>query len=279
MRVHRTRHGVVVERDNGDRFSLAALHWDALFQSDAAHATILTALESAAPFSDDLEPLAPVASQEIWAAGVTWSRSRTARMEESEASGGSDFYDKVYDAERPELFLKATPHRVVGPGQPMLLRSDSKWIVPEPELTLAVSSEGRIFGYTIGNDLSCRDIEGDNPLYLPQAKVFDACAAVGPGLVIRDEPLPQDTTIHMTIRRDGADAFVGDAPISRMKRTPEDLVQWLCRHNSFPAGCLLMTGTGIVPPDDFCLQPLDEVIIAIDGLGELVNVMAAAPSG
>jgi len=278
MRVHRTSQGTVVEIDDGGRFRLTALDWDTLFRSDSPRTTILAAVESADPFDGDLEPLAPVVSQEVWAAGVTWSRSRKARMEESEASGGSDFYDKVYDAERPELFLKATPHRVVGTGHPMLLRSDSRWIVPEPELTVAVSNDGRIFGYTIGNDLSCRDIEGENPLYLPQAKVFDACAAVGPALVMRDEPLPADTVIHMAIRRNDADVFAGEAPISRMKRTPDELVRWLCRHNSFPAGCLLMTGTGIVPPDDFCLQPFDKVTIAIDGLGELVNVMTAAPA-
>lgn len=276
MRVYRTHHGVVAELDDGSRYRFTTLEWDNLFRTDDPEDTLLRGLASSEPLGDvEPEPLAPISTQEVWAAGVTWSRSRTARMEESRSAGGSDFYDRVYDAERPELFLKATPHRVVGPGQPMLLRSDSEWIVPEPELTVAISSAGRIFGYTIGNDLSCRDIEGENPLYLPQAKVFDACASLGPALVIHDGPLPPDTTIRMTIGRAGAEVFSGEAPISRMKRTPDDLVRWLCRHTSFPAGCLLMTGTGIVPPDGFSLEDGDEVRIAIDGLGELVNRMVA----
>ncbi len=278
LRVHGAADGLVARDGEGPNHLLRALSWDAVFRAADPAALIRDGLRSGEPLEDPGDPitLPPLESQEVWAAGVTWERSRTARMEESAQAGGSNFYDLVYEADRPELFLKATPHRVVGHGQPMTLRSDSRWIVPEPELTVAVTAEGRIFGYTIGNDLSCRDIEGANPLYLPQAKVFAACAAVGPGLVIRDEPLPRESVIHMEIHRDGAAVFQGEAPLSRLKRSPEDLVSWLYRHNRFPDGCLLMTGTGIVPPDEFCLKDADEVRIAIDGIGELRNPMGGA---
>ncbi|MFP6678098.1 MAG: fumarylacetoacetate hydrolase family protein, partial [Pirellulaceae bacterium] len=227
---------------------------------------------SAEPFDDVLEPLAPIVSQEVWAAGVTWSRSRTARMEESQSAGGSDFYDKVYDAERPELFLKATPHRVVGTGRPMFLRSDSKWIVPEPELTVAVSSTGRIFGYTIGNDLSCRDIEGENPLYLPQAKVYNQCCGLGPWVTLASSFPPRDEVgIHISIRRDNQVIFSGATGLDQMARSLEDLIQWLGRDNDFPHGVFLLTGTGIVPENDFTLLPADVVDITIDGIGTLSN--------
>jgi 2-dehydro-3-deoxy-D-arabinonate dehydratase len=215
--------------------------------------------------------LPPVGTQEVWAAGVTYLRSRTARMEESATAGGSDFYDKVYQAHRPELFFKATPHRVVGHRQPMRLRQDSAWNVPEPELTLAFNSRGELLGYTIGNDLSSRDIEGENPLYLPQAKVFDTCAALGPGLLLSTEYPPRETTIRMTIRRGNTDAFAGETQLAKMKQTFENLREHLFRHNSFPAGCYLMTGTGIVPDDSFTLQPRDEIAITIDAVGTLVN--------
>jgi len=218
-------------------------------------------------------PLAPLVDQEVWAAGVTYWRSRMARAEESADSGGGDFYDRVYDAERPELFLKATAHRVVGTGEPMHLRSDSRWIVPEPELVLVVARCGTITGFTIGNDLSCRDIEGANPLYLPQAKTFDRCAAVGPGILVSRSLPPPDTTIRLVIRRHARTICDDSTTLSRMKRTPEELVSWLVRDNSFPSGCLLMTGTGIVPPTDLCLQAGDRVEISIDGIGRLCNRM------
>ena len=215
--------------------------------------------------------LAPVVSQEVWAAGVTYFRSRTARMEESEQAGGSSFYDRVYHADRPELFMKATPHRVRGPGQPLHLRRDSKWIVPEPELTLVVTRGGKLIGYTVGNDLSCRDIEGENPLYLPQAKTFDACAGLGPGIFVSSEPLPGETTIEIEILRAGEAVFAGDTTVSQMKKTVPALIEYLYRDNSFPHGALLMTGTGIVPPDNFSLQPGDETRISIGSIGTLVN--------
>ncbi len=225
--------------------------------------------ETEAPATEELLP--PISKQEVWAAGVTYFRSRTARMEESSDAGGSDFYDRVYKADRPELFFKATPHRVVGHGQEMKLRSDSKWIVPEPELTLMVSSGGQIAGYTIGNDLSCRDIEGENPLYLPQAKTFDACASIGPAVYITDEPLPETTKIKLKIVRAEKAVFEGETDLSQLKKKPDHLVKYLFSEASFPDGCFLMTGTGIVPPDDFSLKPGDEMHITIEPIGTLIN--------
>lgn len=218
--------------------------------------------------------LPPIGAQEVWAAGVTYLRSCNARMDESSTSGGSDFYDKIYKARRPELFFKATPHRVVGHDQTMKLRKDSHWNVPEPELTLAFTNRGDLLGYTIGNDLSSRDIEGENPLYLPQAKVFETCAALGPGLLLADSYPPPETSIHLAIRRGGADVFIGETRIANMKQTFENLQEHLFRHDSFPKGCYLMTGTGIVPPNDFTLQPADKVSITIDNVGTLTNVMS-----
>jgi 2-dehydro-3-deoxy-D-arabinonate dehydratase len=202
---------------------------------------------------------------------VTYLRSKTARMEESADAGGATFYDKVYDADRPELFFKSTPHRVVAPGAPVRIRVDSQWNVPEPELTLAINTHGAIFGYTVGNDMSSRDIEGENPLYLPQAKVYAGSAAIGPCLVI-DSALPgSDTVIALEIYRRGARVFEGSTTVGRIKRPLDSLAAWLFRENSFPHGCYLMTGTGIVPPDSFTLQSGDEVRITIQPVGTLIN--------
>jgi 2-dehydro-3-deoxy-D-arabinonate dehydratase len=236
----------------------------------------LSAAKSAQPrdLLSDGVILPPIGSQEVWAAGVTYLRSRTARMEESATAGGSDFYDRVYNAQRPELFFKATPHRVVGDGQTMRLRKDSRWNVPEPELTLAFSNRGELLGYCIGNDLSSRDIEGENPLYLPQAKVFDTGAALGPGLFLSDAYPPGNTTIRMTIRREKRVVFGGETQIANMKQPFENLREHLFRHNSYPHGCYLMTGTGIVPGDDFALQTGDEISITIDNVGTLTNFIA-----
>jgi 2-dehydro-3-deoxy-D-arabinonate dehydratase len=214
-----------------------------------------------------------VGGQEVWAAGVTYYRSRKARMQESKEAGGGDFYDKVYRAERPELFFKAAGWRIVGPGSAVRIRSDAKWSVPEPELTLVINAAGNIVGYTIGNDMSSRDIEGENPLYLPQAKVYDGSCALGPCILLSSQPLT-DNIIRLEIAR-GSDAlYSGTTSLSELKRDLRQLVQFLFRDQSFPRGVLLMTGTGIVPGDDFTLQHGDVIRIAIDGIGVLENHVA-----
>jgi 2-dehydro-3-deoxy-D-arabinonate dehydratase len=217
---------------------------------------------------------APLESQEIWAAGVTYTRSRDARMEESKDTGGGSFYDKVYDAIRPELFFKATPHRCVGPGDKVRIRRDSTWNVPEPELTLVVNRKGKIIGYTIGNDMSSRSIEGENPLYLPQAKTYDGSAALGPCIYLVDSPIPPETKISLVIKRNEKLIYSDEVAISKMKRGHTELVEFLFRECSFPQGCLLMTGTCLIPPNDFTLQSGDEIIIHIDHIGELQNFVA-----
>ena len=195
-------------------------------------------------------------------------------MEESKDAGGGDFYARVYDAARPELFFKSTPHRVVAHGEPIRIRADSKWNVPEPELTLAINPTGHIVGYTIGNDVSSRDIEGENPLYLPQAKVYVGSCALGPAVLMTPKPLASDTAIGMKISRGGQVVFEGNTTLAQLRRRPEELVEWLFRDNEFPGGCYLMTGTGIIPPDDFSLRSGDEVAIEIAAIGTLVNSVA-----
>ena len=218
----------------------------------------------------DLQFLAPIDLQEVWAAGVTYKRSQVARMEESESA--ASHYDKVYTADRPELFFKATANRVSGPGQPLRVRFDSKWSVPEPEFTLVISKHGQIVGYTIGNDMSARDIEGENPLYLPQAKLYKQCAGLGPCVLLAEKPLdPESIDIQLEIRRSGQIASKDATKLSQMKRTPEELVAWLFRENELPNGAFLMTGTGIVPDDSFTLEDGDEVSIMITGIGRLTN--------
>ncbi len=275
-RLYNTLAGPVVERA-GEHYRIDR-PWDELCNDDALPASLETFCSVARAMPGALagiaSPLAPIGRQEVWASGVTYLRSRLARIEEAQEAGGGDFYDRVYDAERPELFFKATADRVVGPGVAMHLRSDSRWIVPEPELTLAVTRNGTVIGYTIGNDLSCRDIEGENPLYLPQAKTFDRCAALGPCLLVSPDPPGPDTAIRLSVRRGGAVATAGETTLGQMKRRPEELVRWLYRDNAHRHGCFLMTGTGIVPPDDFSLEPGDLVDIEIDGIGLLSNPMA-----
>ena len=218
--------------------------------------------------ADDYLP--PVDRQEIWAAGVTYKRSKVAREEES--AGAAQFYDKVYTAPRPELFLKATSARVVGHRGVIRVRADATWSVPEPEFTLVVSPTGKIVGGTCGNDVSSRDIEGENPLYLPQAKVYKGSCAIGPCITLFDAlPALQDIGIKLVIRRSNAIAFEGATTLASLNRTPQSLVEWLFRENEFPHGVLLMTGTGIVPPDEFNLSIGDEVEVTIDGIGTLFN--------
>ncbi len=211
--------------------------------------------------------LAPIDEQEVWACGVTYLRSRDARMEESTEE---DVYERVYGAERPELFFKATASRVTGPGQPVAIRSDSTWDVPEPEIALVVNAHREVVGYTVGNDMSSRSIEGENPLYLPQAKMYTACAGLGPVIALTDEIAdPTALGVSLAIERDGATAFEGETSTSQMARSFEDLVTYLHRHNAFPDGAFLMTGTGIIPPSDFTLEDGDAVSISIEGIGTL----------
>lgn len=221
--------------------------------------------------------LAPIDDQEVWAAGVTYRRSQMARMEESESSASC--YDRVYTSPRPELFFKATPHRVSGPAEPLRIRSDSSWSVPEPEITLVLTSDMKLAGFTIGNDMSSRDIEGENPLYLPQAKVYDRCCGLGPCVTLASGMPPLQTVqIRMVVRRRGDIVFEGSTSVSQMARTFDELIQWLGRENSFPGGAFLLTGTGIVPDSDFTLHAGDLVAISIDGIGVLINPIAQEPT-
>jgi 2-dehydro-3-deoxy-D-arabinonate dehydratase len=274
LRLFSTASGLVIEHAGACFAPGQPLSLDAVFQADDPAALVQAALAGAKGVAAPAGLRAPLQSQEVWAAGVTYFRSRTARMEESKTAGGGSFYDRVYAAERPEIFFKATPQRVAHPGQAMHLRGDSKWMVPEPELTLAINAAGQIIGFTVGNDLSCRDIEGENPLYLPQAKCFKLCAALGPAVLIQNEPLAPTTRIHLQIDRDGAAAFEGETTLAQLKRTPAELAGFLYRDNTFPHGAFLMTGTGIVPGDEFTLKSGDVVKITIDGIGTLVNPMA-----
>ena len=270
--VFRTADALIAKRGE-DCFRLADASFDTLFaQADPAR-WLHDQLPDATPVERPVQVLAPIQSQEVWAAGVTYLRSRDARMDESKDSGGGSFYDRVYDAERPEIFFKATPHRVRGTEAALTLRADAKWNVPEPELALAINTGGAIFGYTIGNDLSSRDIEGENPLYLPQAKVWGCCCGLGPALVVR-EPLPRETAIEIQILRNGRAVFTGGTALDQMKRTLPELAEFLYRDNEFPHGAYLLTGTGTVPPNDFTLAVGDEMRISIAGLGTLVNRIA-----
>lgn len=275
MKLYRTTSGAVLEA-GGSAAALGSLDWDTLFRqtNPAAWLRNLTAAAPRCEVPGEAGLLAPIGSQEVWAAGVTYYRSRTARMEESAAAGGGNFYDRVYSAPRPELFFKASPHRVVGSGQCVRIRSDSQWNVPEPELTVCVTSAGRIFGFTIGNDMSSRDIEGENPLYLPQAKVYDGCCALGPCILVSEEPLDGQTEIALAVARQGETVFEGTTQVCQMKRTPAELVEYLFRDNSFPSGCFLLTGTGVIPPGEFTLQRGDEVWITIGPIGTLKNIVA-----
>jgi len=274
IRIHATARGLIFEQAGQFFHPAEPLTIDTIFQSSDPFALVRAACSVAPAGAAPGLLHAPLQSQEVWAAGVTYYRSRTARMEESKDAGGGSFYDKVYEADRPELFFKATPHRVAAPGAAVRIRSDSTWNVPEPELTLAINSAGRVFGYTLGNDMSSRDIEGENPLYLPQAKVYDKSAALGPCLVVDDALPGPDAVIAIAIQRAGAEVFAGEITVGQIKRPLTSLADWLFRDNSFPYGCYLMTGTGIVPPDAFTLAAGDEIRITLDMVGTLTNVVA-----
>jgi 2-dehydro-3-deoxy-D-arabinonate dehydratase len=276
MKLYKTTAGIVIEKEN-QFYSVPNASWDSFINDDRLYEKIATLSAELTAGGNDLikDVLVPVGNtQEIWACGVTYLRSKVGRQEESKASGGADFYAKVYEAERPEVFFKCNPHRAVAHQGLVRIRKDSTWDVPEPELTLVVTSSGRIVGYTIGNDMSSRSIEGENPLYLPQAKTYDACAAIGPCVYVTNQPLHQDTAIAIEINRNNLPVFKGTVSIGQMKRTAEELVGFVYRECSFPGGCLIMTGTGIVPGSDFTLMSGDEIKISIYNIGTLINKVA-----
>ena len=268
--IYRTEAGSTIEKEGSCVLSVNFC-FDSLFSSDDpleyVQSQYLSGNAAEIP-NGSLMP--PIGHQEIWAAGVTYFRSRDARMEESESSGGDRFYDMVYDADRPELFFKATAERTRGHEDKVCIRSDSSWDVPEPELTLAINSNGKIFGYTVGNDMSSRSIEGENPLYLPQAKVYRGSCAVGPCLVVGAAPA-KEAMISVKIKRSGEEVFSGSTEVSQIKRGFDELAEFLFRENEFPKGALLMTGTGVVPDSDFTLSSGDVITITIDGIGTLEN--------
>ena len=275
MKLYKTKTGIVIEKN--EKFYLVQNeNWDSFINDDDLSVKvddlILVLRERDNTIVDGLLP--PIGSnQELWACGVTYLRSKIGRQEESKTTGGADFYAKVYEADRPEVFFKSTPHRIVGHNSFVRIRKDSTWDVPEPELTLVVTSSGKIIGYTIGNDMSSRSIEGENPLYLPQAKTYDGCAALGPCIYVNDQPLDSNTTISLEINRSSKKVFGGSIAISQIKRTFRELVSFVYRESSFPNGCLIMTGTGIVPGSDFTLKSGDEIKISIDNIVELVNTV------
>lgn len=274
MKIYKISNGAVIENEN-QFFTMEVDDWDAFLNQANLYRSVLNELVGLTEVDDvNLNTLEiPMGTQEIWASGVTYMRSKEARMEESKDAGGGTFYDRVYDADRPELFFKATAQRAVPHGGTVRIRKDSDWNVPEPELTLLISSKGTIEGYTIGNDMSSRSIEGENPLYLPQAKTYEGCAALGPCIYVSDKPIDADTMISLDILRKGKTVFSGQVSINTMKRKHQDLVDYLFRECNFPQGCFLMTGTGIIPPDEFTLEVGDETRISIQGIGTLANTV------
>jgi 2-dehydro-3-deoxy-D-arabinonate dehydratase len=276
MKLFKTAKGILLQHDK----HVYLLHddWDILINRKNLFTHLSDKMRSSELIDDtsfdsliNTELQAPVGKQEVWAAGVTYLRSRDARMEESKTSGGGNFYDKVYEAERPELFFKALPHRVAAHNSEVYIRKDSTWNVPEPELTLFINAAGEVQGYTIGNDMSSRSIEGENPLYLPQAKVYERSAALGPCLLVTKDPIPGHTKISMMINRSGKEMFAESISIDRIRRKFTELAAFLFRECHFEQGCFLMTGTGMVPPNHFTLQTGDEIDITIDGIGTLRN--------
>ncbi|MCU1247743.1 MAG: hypothetical protein JWQ49_772 [Edaphobacter sp.] len=274
MILYRTAEALFVKHEE-HAYPLEGNSLDALIARPDLHIFLTAAINTTPPADHllHLPLLAPVGNQEVWASGVTYYSSRRARIAESKDAGGGDFYDRVYTAERPELFFKAVAHKVAGPNSLVKIRRDATWSVPEPELTLLINPRAEIIGYTIGNDMSSRDIEGTNPLYLPQAKVYDRSCALGPGILIQSGPMPTTTSIQLDILRAGHMQFSGVTTLAELKRDPATLVEYLFRDQTFPCGCFLLTGTGIVPPDSFTLQSGDEINITIDGIGTLTNTV------
>lgn len=274
MKIYKVKSGILLE--SAGKFYVEKSDWDEFVNVADLFGKINELISNKTPTENgeeliETELLPPIQSQEIWASGVTYFNSKLARQEESKDAGGGDFYAKVYVADRPELFFKSTAHRVVGSGGKVRIRKDSTWDVPEPELTLFINSKGKIIGYTVGNDMSSRSIEGENPLYLPQAKTYDASASIGPCIYVSENPLSKETEIEMEINRNGETVFSGKTEIGQIKRDLNDLASWLFRETSFPNGCFLMTGTGIIPSNDFTLRSGDEIRITINPIGTLVN--------
>ena len=279
MKIYNTRQGIIINHD--DQFYLASdVEWDTFVNRQNLFDAItadLTHFKTGDHLKDliDTDLLPPIGKQEVWASGVTYFRSREARIEESKDTKGGDFYTRVYEALRPELFFKAPAYRTVGSGDEVRIRKDSRWNVPEPELTLFICSAGSIEGYTIGNDMSSRDIEGENPLYLPQAKSYNGAAAIGPCLLVQQNPIDPDTEIYIEIVRGAVKVFSDHISINQMKRKHTDLVSYLFRELDFPQGVFLMTGTGIIPTDDFTLSVGDVIKISINEIGTLSNTVAS----
>ena len=282
MKLYKLSTGIILNHNKANY--LLQDEWNALINRDGLYnylseivheLPVLSDEMAATHINESLQP--PIGRQEVWAAGVTYLRSREARMEESADSGAADLYDKVYEAERPELFFKSLPHRVAGHNQTVYIRRDSSWNVPEPEMTLFINSKGNIQGYSVGNDMSSRSIEGENALYLPQAKIYERSAAIGPCLYVPEESVPVETAIKMSIVRDGQEAYHDETSISRMKRSFPELADYLFRECDFADGCFLMTGTCLVPPNDFTLQPGDVVSISINNIGTLINTISYKP--
>ena len=277
MKIYKTPAGIAIQ--HADKFYLSAVEgWDTFINRDDLYNQLLIEVNNCTEITREWLVsngiLAPIENQEIWAAGVTYLRSMHARIEESKDNGGGTFYDKVYDAERPEIFFKAIAQRTVGQHGLVRIRKDSTWDVPEPELTLFITSAGNIVGYTIGNDMSSRSIEGENPLYLPQAKMYEGCAALGPCIYVPQKPIDPESRIEILIERAGSTMFNESITISQMKRQHTELVGFLYKECLFPFGCFLMTGTGIVPPNSFTLQSGDSISITIQHIGTLINTVA-----
>jgi len=283
MKLYSTINGILLEHD----YSMFLIDgaWDDTVNRDDLEGYLLSktktskqiTLNEQVKYLEDKSILPPIGQQEVWAAGVTYLKSRDARMEESQSTGAASLYDRVYDAERPELFFKAIASRVSGHNQDVFIRKDSAWNVPEPELTLFINSNGNIQGYTIGNDMSSRSIEGENALYLPQAKIYEKSAALGPCLFVGSSPIGGEVVIKMIIKRDDAKVYEDSTTVSRIKRSFTELTGYLFRECDFPHGCFLMTGTCLVPSPDFTLQEGDIVEISIDAIGTLINTIGINP--
>jgi 2-dehydro-3-deoxy-D-arabinonate dehydratase len=275
LKIYNTKSGIVLLHAEKHYF-LLDVKWDSFINDNDLFDKCMGIIQNSNESSElayliEKEILAPIGNQEIWASGVTYYNSKLGREEESREMGGDQFYSRVYTADRPELFFKSTASRAVGHNGYVAIRKDSSWNVPEPELTLMISSSGKIIGYTIGNDVSSRSIEGENPLYLPQAKTYDHSAAIGPCIWVTKEAIPLDTEINLTVRRNKTTIFSAKIHVSKIKRKLQELVDYLYEACSFPNGCLLMTGTGIVPDSGFTLQSNDEIHIRIDHIGTLTN--------